>query len=504
MRGKFFLAAVGWVAFGMILGRLGGMLREMLIAARYGASSEADIAVLILFIPDFLAVLLGGGAMGAALIPAFKRLDDGRDAVLFRQASLAGGAAFAALALGLALFAGPVVRVLAPGLPESAAGGTVADLLRVTVFAIPLTVLAAVSTAYLQSKGRFAIPAFGTLLFNGALVACLLIPETGLRALAVAAILGALLRWGSQAVDVLRARLHRARRAGNLISRRLVVAYMQATLTGALAVLLQMVPYALSTLGGGGELATFNYAYKLLMFPVGIGVAVFSVALFPTLAEVFGRTGEGESPAFVSRCLQAVLTLALSMTLVLAVFRQDIATLIYGYGRMTPDDVTLVALLFGLGLIALPAQVMAGAWQSIMHAKSDTRGPLLVTLLVLAVHLPLCVIMQDLYGLPGLMVAFVVSAHFALAGQVWVAHRRHGIPLNSLMRISAVLRMAAAVCIGVLALALVAKTLDLGYVVNVILAVAGGGAVFALGIAVDGDLRGALSTALRQGLGRAG
>ena len=59
---------------GILLGRIAGFVRESFIVAHFGASEQADYAVLILTIPDLLINMLVGGAMGAALIPEFKRL----------------------------------------------------------------------------------------------------------------------------------------------------------------------------------------------------------------------------------------------------------------------------------------------------------------------------------------------------------------------------------------------------------------------------------------------
>ncbi len=50
---------------GLLLGRISGFIREALVAASFGASSEADIVVLMLTVPDLMVSLLMGGAMGA-------------------------------------------------------------------------------------------------------------------------------------------------------------------------------------------------------------------------------------------------------------------------------------------------------------------------------------------------------------------------------------------------------------------------------------------------------
>ena len=66
------------VTFGLLLGRLFGFLREVLIASKFGISSESDIATILLTIPDFLVGLIAGGALSAVLIPEFQKIENMR------------------------------------------------------------------------------------------------------------------------------------------------------------------------------------------------------------------------------------------------------------------------------------------------------------------------------------------------------------------------------------------------------------------------------------------
>ena len=60
------------VSFGILLGRVTGFLREIGIASVFGISTEADITILMLTIPDVLVNLLVAGGLSAALIPEFR------------------------------------------------------------------------------------------------------------------------------------------------------------------------------------------------------------------------------------------------------------------------------------------------------------------------------------------------------------------------------------------------------------------------------------------------
>ena len=63
------------VSGGVILGRIAGFVREILLASIFGVSPQADMAVLILTVPDLFSGILIGGAMSAAFVPFFRSQD---------------------------------------------------------------------------------------------------------------------------------------------------------------------------------------------------------------------------------------------------------------------------------------------------------------------------------------------------------------------------------------------------------------------------------------------
>ena len=57
----------------VLLSRLMGFVREMVIASQAGASAETDVYFAAFTIPDFLNHLLAGGALSITFIPIFSR-----------------------------------------------------------------------------------------------------------------------------------------------------------------------------------------------------------------------------------------------------------------------------------------------------------------------------------------------------------------------------------------------------------------------------------------------
>jgi putative peptidoglycan lipid II flippase len=57
--------------FFFVLSRTVGLLREMVVAAQFGAGAELDAYLAAFRAPDLLFQLMAGGALGSAFIPTF-------------------------------------------------------------------------------------------------------------------------------------------------------------------------------------------------------------------------------------------------------------------------------------------------------------------------------------------------------------------------------------------------------------------------------------------------
>ena len=148
------LGAGLFLGLALMGGRLAGFGREVLIASSFGLSAEADIAIILLSIPDLLVNLLLSGGLSVALVPALRSADSDKAAALFIQASIVVGGGFAVLAAIFAVAPTVWLYLLAPGL-LSPLRWLDSWMIYAIAAAIPLTALSGVSSAALNSKDRF-------------------------------------------------------------------------------------------------------------------------------------------------------------------------------------------------------------------------------------------------------------------------------------------------------------------------------------------------------------
>ena len=172
------------VGFMTFLSRVGGLIREVLMAHYFGGGLEKSAFDVAYRIPNLFRRLFGEGALSAALIPVYtETLEKEGKEEADRLASAVIGTVFAGLyvvsALGI-LATYPIAWCLAPGnrwIP-------VMPLLRIMLPYAPLICLAALIMGVLNSLKSFALsalaPAFQNLFWIAALLlVCPFLPAEG-------------------------------------------------------------------------------------------------------------------------------------------------------------------------------------------------------------------------------------------------------------------------------------------------------------------------------------
>src|SRR5690606_12116864 len=103
---------------GVLLSRILGFLRDVIIAAYYGDGPSAEAYVASFTLPDLLGHFIAGGALSITFIPMFSayvsRNDEEGGWRLFSTIATTMGALMIAFCVVGELFAGPIVAWLTP------------------------------------------------------------------------------------------------------------------------------------------------------------------------------------------------------------------------------------------------------------------------------------------------------------------------------------------------------------------------------------------------------
>ena len=459
----------------LLASRLLGLGRESVQAAALGTSGLADVAVLMLTLPDWLTGVAASGALAYVLVPAWAGRDSVAVAGLQRQVARVLMALGAGTALVWALMAlqGPLVGALAAGLPADL-GPVAAQALVWSAIAFPLALLAALWGTRLQHERDFVGLYAANLVVNGVLIVALVVAGRAMAAgdavVALGAgLLGAMaLRLAWQAWRLPARSLVAVADASQAIALPATSVWTWAILSAGLPLALPFLARSLASQGGEGALATFNYAWKLVELPLVLAIQLVATLAFPAVARAVTQGLQdpaAREPVRIAFALAFALACACAAGLLVGA--DALARLLFGWGRMSESALLQVAQWGRVAAMGLLPQAVAAVALTVLASQGRMRpaaglyGVALLVLLGLAAAEPrdgaaLMAVLNAVFMFValGLLISLGTGAARCLPvrAMVW--------PLGALLGVAALLRatggagglpMVAALVLAVLA-----------------------------------------------------
>ena len=413
----------------LLLSRILGLLRESVQAAAFGSTGMADAVIVMFTLPDLLVGVLVSGALSYVLLPLWAQQSPSLRAIGQRKIAIAllgGGLVLGALVW---LFNSAVVQVLAPGL-TGAMKLVSAQALGWSAVVLPLAMLAALWVTRLQHERDFIGMYVGNLIVNLALVIGLiavakgLAPEipalTMLGIVLLLAMLGRLawLAWrlpsGPQPTSGVQAS---PLPAANV--------WLWAALSSGLLLVFPLLARSLASSGGEGALATFNYAWKLIELPLVLAVQLVASLAFPAITRT--EPGSAERRQAVGLAFLVAWTLACAAIAAVATFSLPIATLLFGWGRMSAASLGVIAQWSAIGIWSLLPQALMAVLLSVMATHGRMRSAVAVLGVGLAVLLLVGSLgdLDNLESARGSGVMWLLNSVFAgmAAALMWLERR---------------------------------------------------------------------------------
>ena len=392
------------VSAATLLSRVLGLVRDVVIAHYFGARPEADAFFVAFKIPNFFRRLFAEGAFSQGFIPvlaeyrSLRNPDESRRLVA-RVAGALGGVLALVTLLGV-LGAEAVVAVFAPGfglLDEDGGGrGVLAvDMLRLTFPYLLLISLTALCGGVLNTWGRFAVPAFTPIWLNVSLIAAAvgLAPhlDRPIMALAWGVLIAGIAQLLFQFPALARIRMLAVPRVvpGDPGVRRVVRLMLPAAFGASVSQINLLIDTVLASFLAAGSISWLYYADRLMELPLGIFAIALATVLLPRLS---GSHASGDRDGF-SAALDQGLRLGLLLTLpaatALVVLAEPLVATLFHYGAMGDGDVRAAAMAlraYALGLIGFTGvKILAPGY----FARQDTRTPVRIALVAMAVNLVL-------------------------------------------------------------------------------------------------------------------
>ncbi|MBN2492632.1 MAG: murein biosynthesis integral membrane protein MurJ [Planctomycetes bacterium] len=401
----------------VLLSRVMGMVREMVIAWAGGAGGAVDAYKAAFLLPDILNHVLAGGFLSVTFIPIYarhlaeRRPEEG-DRVVSLVLMVSGGLALLLVAVEWIL-APRLVPLVAPGL-EGAVLGESVRLTRIVLpaqaFFIPGGVLLAVQMA----RGRFLLPALAPLVYNAGIIAggVVLGPRLGMAGFSWGVLAGALggnlvlQAWGARSCGFRFRPCFRLRHPD-------LREYVLLTLPLALGLTMTFSTEFFFKFFGSqvspGAIACLDYALRLMLVLVAAFGQAAGTASYPFLARQAAEGRLDRLNALLDATLVRFGVPVVAGAVLLGVLAPEVVWLVYGRGSFTLDDATATAAALRGFLLGAPAWAAAAIVVRGWFATRNTLVPALVSTAGVLLALPLYAAFTRWWGVVGVALGASVA-----------------------------------------------------------------------------------------------
>lgn len=381
-----------FVALGIFLSRISGLIRERAFAHFFGNSLAADAFKAALKIPNFLQNLFGEGVLSASFIPVYAKLlvnpDDSHSQQASQLASVIGSMLFVIISFFVligVLLSPQFVLLIAPGFTGEKYDLTV-QLVQVFFPGTGLLVMSAWCLGILNSHKKFFLSYFAPVLWNLSIIAALLVfgykqPQIQLAlTTAWGLVIGSFLQFFVQIPMVfkLAPHVHLTFRWGVSSAKMVIKNFVPVVFSRGVVQVSSFIDSILASFLPLGAVSAIAYAQSLYMLPLSLFGMSVAASELPQMSQIVGTEDEVmlKTSARLNRGLRRIVFFVLPSMVAFLTMGDSIVGLLFqtgAFGKNDTRDVWFILIGYSVGLLA---SALARLYSAAFYAFHDTRTPL--------------------------------------------------------------------------------------------------------------------------------
>lgn len=383
-------SAAGLLAGSTLISRLLALVRDGLLAGKFGAGPATDIYFAAFRIPDLVYNFLIAGGLIVAFLPLFSEYYSENEEKAWEFTNNILNLFLVLLVITCAVlfvFAPYLIDLIAPGFTAQQQAKTV--VLTRLMFLSPIFFgLSSVFSGVLHHFNRFLAYALAPILYNLGIIFGILFlaprMEQEIFGVGIGVVAGAFLHWIIQVPAAKRCGFNYQfllnwkdkavkRMFKLMIPRSLAMASQQINL---------IVITAIASTISAGSVAVFNFANNLRRLPIGLVAIPFSIATFPVLSKSWAQQKKQQFLNSFSKTFRGILFLVIPISLLVFILRAHLVRLILGsLGKQFGwEDTILTAASLGLFCAGIFGSALIALVTRAFFALKDTKTPTLITM----------------------------------------------------------------------------------------------------------------------------
>ncbi|NJS09007.1 MAG: murein biosynthesis integral membrane protein MurJ [Microcoleus sp. CSU_2_2] len=344
---KIFGAAIT-VGLGTAFVKVASVVKELVVAWKFGTADELDAFLIALVIPFFITNIIAG-SFQAALIPTYIRVRE-QEGIKAAQQLFSGATVWS---LGLLTITTILMLVLSPLILPLIARGFSPEKLDLTYKLLwvisPIILLSGVMTiwgAVLNAGERFALVAIAPIITPAITMLFLF----GINAWGVFNLAFGLV--GGQLLEIVAVGIALRRQGVSLIpqwygfdSHLREVAGQYAPMIAAASLMCStgLVDQSMAAMLPSGSVAALNYGNRIIALPITVTNTALSTAVIPYFSKMVAREDWTSVRHTLKRYMALIFALSIPLTGLIILFSEPIVQILLQRGSFTANDARLVA-----------------------------------------------------------------------------------------------------------------------------------------------------------------
>lgn len=408
--------------------KVASLLKDSLVASRFGNGPELDAFLLALALPTFL-VNVAAGTMPAALTPTYitAREQHGAPVARLLAASVLRSSYWALAVLALVTAVASFAFAYLPGSSLAPASRSMLPWIALTL--APYTLLQGVCATWsglVAAERGYAVSAIAPVAQPIAMAVALLAagPDASVGTLVAGLLVGTV----AQGAILARALLHRGLPLGlrrstrsneadrAAVARHVQVVRWQYLPTVASACLMSATTITDQTIAAWlppGSVSALNYGGKVTALLLGVASIALSTTLLPHLSQLVAREEWAAIRKLLAQVGALIVGVTIPATLVCVLLAQPVVRLLYERGAFTPDQTALVASVQSAYLLQLPVHLLGILYVRLISALRVNRFLTISSAICVVANIVFDVVLMRRYGVAG--IAFATSAIYAIS-----------------------------------------------------------------------------------------
>ena len=402
-----------------IVSKILGLFRDSVLASAYGTGKYAAVYSTANSISTILFAVIGT-ALATSLIPLYNKLasEDSTERAMGFLNSVVNLVVIVCLSIaGLGIiFAGPLVKVFAPGYQGDVYTLCV-QYTRILLPSIVFVGLANIFTSYLQIKKRYVIPGFIGMPYSIIIIVSIYL---SLKTSPMVLVIGTLRAISAKALFQLPfvyKEGYRYRPKINLkdpVMKDMMILILPVVIGVGANQINSIVDKSLASLLGTEVVASFSYAIKLYEFVQALFITSILAVIYPRLSSMIVSDRMDSFLNSLKKTMNVIIVALVPIIVGCIVLSRQIVEVLFQRNAFTSKDTTMTASILWIYVIGILAFALRDVLTRGFYSMEDSKTPMINSIISIVFNISLNLILVKPLGYKGLAIATAVSAYIGL------------------------------------------------------------------------------------------